>query len=98
MAKEKVIQFLGKAAKNPNLKDKLQSVKNQDELTTLAQEEGFNFSSENVDEALDDLKKKPGFFGKLAEAIAEAFSPDHDHTPPSIGVQPYSGDSDSGQE
>lgn len=93
MAKEKVIQFLGEAAKNQDLKDKLQTVKNQDELTKLAQEEGFDFSTEHIDEALDELKQKPGFFGKLAEAIAEVFSPDHDNTPPSIGVQPYSGDS-----
>lgn len=93
MAKEKVIQFFGEATKNQDLKDKLQTVKNQDELTTLAQEEGFDFSSEHIDEALDELKQQPGFFGKLAEAIAELFSPDHDDTLPSIGVQPYSGDS-----
>ncbi len=93
MAKEKVIQFLGEAAKNQALKDKLQTVKNQDELTTLAKEEGFEFSSEHIDEALDALQQKPGFFGKLAEAIAEAFRPAHDNAPPPIGVQPYSGDS-----
>ncbi|MDJ0657919.1 MAG: Nif11-like leader peptide family natural product precursor [Crocosphaera sp.] len=93
MAKEKVIQFLGEAAKNQDLKNKLQAVKNQDELTSLAKEEGFEFASEHVDEVLDELKQQPGFFGKLAEAIAEAFSPDHDNVPPSIGVQPYGGDS-----
>ena len=93
MAKEKVIQFLGEAAKNQDLKDKLQTVKNQDELTSLAKEEGFEFSAEHIDEALDELKQQPGFFGKLAEAIAEAFSPAHDNVPPSIGVQPYSSDS-----
>ena len=93
MAKEKVIQFLGEAAKNKGLKDKLKTIKSQDELTSLAKEEGFEFSSEHIDEALDELKKQPGFFGKLAEAIAEVFSPDHDNTPPSIGVQPYSSDS-----
>ncbi|MEA5534552.1 Nif11-like leader peptide family natural product precursor [Crocosphaera sp. XPORK-15E] len=93
MAKEKVIEFLNEAAQNQDLKNKLQTVKNPDELTTLAQKEGFEFSSKNVDEALDELKQKPGFFGKLAEAIAEAFSPDHDNAPPAIGVQPYSGDS-----
>ncbi|MEM8778151.1 MAG: Nif11-like leader peptide family natural product precursor [Cyanobacteria bacterium P01_G01_bin.49] len=93
MAKEKVIQFLSEAAKNQDLKGKLQTVKNPDELATLGQKEGFEFSSENVDEALDVLKKKQGFFSKLAEAIAEAFSPDHDNVPPAIGTQPYSGDS-----
>ncbi|MEL4895406.1 Nif11-like leader peptide family natural product precursor [Crocosphaera sp. Alani8] len=93
MAKEKVIQFLGEAAKNQDLKDKLQTIKNQEELTSLAKEEGFEFSVEHIDEAFNELKQQPGFFGKLAEAIAEAFSPDHDNIPPSIGVQPYSGDS-----
>lgn len=92
MAKEKVIEFLGEAAKNQDLKEKLNSVKSPDELTSLAKEKGFEFSSKNVDEALDELKQKPGFFGKLAEAIAEAFSPSHDNVPPSIGSQPYSGD------
>ena len=92
MAKEKVIEFLNEAAQNQTLKDKLQTVKNPDELTSLAQKEGFEFSSQNVDEALNELKQKPGFFGKLAEAIAEAFSPDHDNEPPAIGVQPFSGD------
>ena len=92
MAKEKVIQFLGEAAINQGLKDKLQTIKSQDELTSLAKEEGFEFSAEHIDEALEELKQQPGFFGKLAEAIAEVFSPDHDNAPPSIGVQPYSSD------
>ncbi len=92
MAKEKVIQFLGEATKNQTLKDKLQTVKSQEELTSLAKEEGFEFESEHVDEVLDELKQQPGFFGKLAEAIAEVFSPDHDNVPPAIGTQPYSSD------
>ncbi|WP_048320702.1 Nif11-like leader peptide family natural product precursor, partial [Crocosphaera watsonii] len=41
MAKEKVIQFLGEAAKNQGLKDKLQTIKSQDELTSLAKELDF---------------------------------------------------------
>ncbi|MGK7955809.1 MAG: Nif11-like leader peptide family natural product precursor [Crocosphaera sp.] len=92
MAKEKVIQFLGEAANNQDLKNKLQTVKSQEELTSLAKEEGFEFDSKHVDELLDELKQKPGFFGKLAEAIAEVFSPDHDNVPPAIGTQPFSGD------
>lgn len=93
MAKEKVVEFLYKAAQDQDLKDKLQTVKNQNELTTLAQKEGFEFSPDHVDEVWEQLKQKQGFFSKLAEAIFEAFSPDHDNVPPSIGVQPYSGDS-----
>lgn len=93
MAKEKVIEFLSEAGQNQDLKDKLKTVNNQEELTSLAQKEGFEFEPEHVDEALDTLKRQPGFFGKLAEAIAQAFSPTHDNDnePPAIGVQPYSG-------
>ena len=45
MAKEKVIQFLGEAAKNQGLKDKLQTIKSQDELTSLAKELDFGQKS-----------------------------------------------------
>ena len=93
MAKEKVIGFLHKAAQNQELKEQLKTVKNQDELTKLAEKEGFEFSADHIDEVWEELKQKPGFFSQLASAIFEAFSPDHDNVPPPIGVQPYSGDS-----
>lgn len=91
MSKEKVLQFFNEAAKNDQIKDKLQSISNQDELANLAKEQGFDFEPDHVDEVLSDLKKQPGFFGKVVEAILEIFSPPHDDYP-NVGVQPYSGD------
>ncbi|MEO1404709.1 MAG: hypothetical protein AAFV72_26155 [Cyanobacteria bacterium J06635_1] len=52
---------------------------------------GYKFSSEHVDEVLTELKQKRGFFGALAEAVVELFSPEHDDYP-ATGVQPFSGD------
>ncbi len=91
MSKETVLGFLAKAAEDKQLKDKLQTVKNPDELEALGKEEGFEFSSEHVEEALTELQQKPGFFKVLAEAVLQIFSPSHDDYP-AIGVQPFTGD------
>lgn len=91
MSKDNVFKFFTKAAKDEQLKDKLQTVKDQSELVNLGNQEGFEFSSEHVEEALTDLKQKPGFFRALADAVFSVFSPAHDDYP-SIGVQPFSGD------
>lgn len=92
MSKDNVFHFFTKAAQKEPLQEKLQTVLSPQELVDLGKEEGFEFSSEHIDEALTELKQKPGFWGKLAEAALAAFSPAHDNYP-SIGVQPFSGDS-----
>lgn len=94
MSKENVVSFLSEATKDEQLKQKIQKSSNKEEVVKLAQEAGYVFSSEQVDELLKDLKKDPGFFGSLAEAIMELFSPSHDDYP-ATGVQPFSGDSKS---
>lgn len=91
MSKENVLGFFNKAAKNEQVKDKLQNVSNTDELVQLGKEEGFEFSSGHVDEALTELKTQPGFFRAIAEAVIEIFSPAKDDYPAS-GVQPFSGE------
>jgi predicted ribosomally synthesized peptide with nif11-like leader len=91
MSKEKVIEFFNEAARDERLKTELGAVKNAEELANLAQQEGYAFSSENVEEAIADLKEQPGFFRTLAEAVLEIFSPSHDDYP-ATGVQPFSGD------
>lgn len=91
MSKEKVLQFLNEAANNEDIKEKLQTVNNQDELANLGQSQGFEFSSEHVDAVLADLKEQPGFFGRLVEAALEIFSPSHDDYP-NVGVEPFAGD------
>jgi predicted ribosomally synthesized peptide with nif11-like leader len=91
MSKETVFGFLAKAAEDEELKDKLETVTNPDELEDLGREEGFEFSSEHVEEALTELKQQPGFFRAVAEAVLQIFSPSRDDYPIS-GVQPFTGD------
>ncbi|NJM98787.1 MAG: Nif11-like leader peptide family natural product precursor [Phormidesmis sp. RL_2_1] len=94
MSKENVFTFLTNAAKDEQLKSQLENAANQAEVVDVANEAGYQFSSENVDEALNHLKKEPGFFGALAEAVLEIFSPSHDDYP-ATGIQPFSGDTPS---
>lgn len=91
MSKKSVFSFLSKAAQDDGLKARLRNTASQDELVSVAKQTGYDFSSEHVDEALDELKQQPGFFGMLAEAALEVFSPPDDNYP-ATGVQPYSGE------
>ena len=94
MSKENVLNFLTKAAEDEQLKAQLKTVSTQDGLVGAGNQAGYDFSHEHVDEALTELKQKPGFFGALAEAVLELFSPSHDNYP-AIGVQPFTGDPNS---
>jgi predicted ribosomally synthesized peptide with nif11-like leader len=91
MSKENVFEFLVAAAEDEHLKDKLQTVTNEGELANVGQEEGFEFSSEHVEEALTELKRTPGFFSALAEAVLGIFAPSRDDYPVT-GVQPFTGE------
>lgn len=91
MSKKSVLSFLSRAAQDDKLKAKLKDTASQDELVSVANQTGYDFSSEHVDEALNELKQRPGFFGMLAEAALEIFSP-HEDNYPATGVQPYSGE------
>ena len=91
MSKKNVFSFLSKAAKDDQLKTKLQNASSQEEMVGVAKQTGYEFSSEHVDEAISELKQQPGFFSMLAEAALEIFSP-HTDDYPATGAQPYSGD------
>ena len=91
MSKENVIEFFTEAAKQESLKEQLKNVNSQDELVDLGKAEGYEFSSEHVEEAIIEFKQKPGFFRMLAEAALEIFSPAHDDYP-ATGTQAFSGD------
>lgn len=91
MSKEGVLNFLTDAAKNEPLKSRLETAANPQEMIDVANDAGYIFSSQHVDEALSELKKKPGFFSALAEAALQIFSP-HDDNYPATGVQPFSGE------
>lgn len=91
MSKENVLNFLTDAAKTEPLKSQLETASSSDEVANVASVAGYDFSSEHVDEAISELKKKPGFFGALAEAALRIFSPSNDDYP-ATGVQPFSGE------
>ncbi|MEM9907193.1 MAG: Nif11-like leader peptide family natural product precursor [Cyanobacteria bacterium P01_D01_bin.44] len=92
MSKKNLLSFLSKASKDKQLKAQLQTTSTSDELVKAGNQAGYEFSSEHVDEVITELKQKPGFFGALAEAVVELFSPEHDDYP-ATGIQPFSGDS-----
>lgn len=91
MSKKNVFDFLSNAARDEKLKLKLQNTTTPHELVGIGSEIGYEFSAEHVDEALIELKQKPGFFKFLAEAALEIFSPDGDDYP-ATGMQPFSGE------
>ncbi|WP_448573976.1 Nif11-like leader peptide family natural product precursor [Trichothermofontia sp.] len=91
MSKDNVFQFFSQAAKNEQLKDKLQMVTSPEDLVNLGKQEGLDFSSEHVEEAIGELKEQPNFFRSLAAAALAVFTPSHDDYP-EVGVQPFSGD------
>jgi predicted ribosomally synthesized peptide with nif11-like leader len=92
MSKENFIKFFEKSSRDRGLNEKLKTISVPDQLVELGKTEGFDFSVEQIDDAIDALKHKPGFFGGIVEAFVEIFSPNHDDEPPSIGVQPFSGE------
>lgn len=94
MSKEDVVKFLEKIAKNEKLKSKINAVSDNNEFITLGQKEGFDFSSKDLDEIIEELRKKPKFFSLIAEAALAIFSPAHDNYP-ATGAQPFYGDDNS---
>jgi predicted ribosomally synthesized peptide with nif11-like leader len=93
MSKNQVFDFFALAAKNEELGQKMRSTQDPQQLLEIARAEGFDFSRQELEEALKSLHESPNFFRKLADAVLEVFSPNHDNYP-SIGVQPYEGDID----
>lgn len=91
MSTKKVLDFLSDAAQDEQLKEQLSAASTQDELVEAGKQAGYDFSAEHVDEAIAELKQRPGFFGALAEALLKIFSPAKDDYP-ATGVQPFSGD------
>ena len=73
MSKESVLDFLTDAAKDDRLKSQLKATSNPDELIGVANQAGYDFSAQHVDEALSDLKKKPGFFWSLGRSDTANF-------------------------
>ncbi|ASC74281.1 hypothetical protein XM38_052560 [Halomicronema hongdechloris C2206] len=91
MSKEKALDFLSKAAEDQQLKQRLQDADHPNELVNLAQQHGYEFSSDHLKQAIPAIQEKRGFFGDLVDAVLELFGPNHDDYPPT-GVQPFSGD------
>lgn len=94
MSKENVVKFLEKVSKSERLKKKIDVASDNNEFIALGQEQGFDFSSKDLDEIIDELKKKPKFLGLMAEAVLTIFSPAHDNYP-ATGTMPFYGDDNS---
>jgi predicted ribosomally synthesized peptide with nif11-like leader len=82
MSKENFIKFFKKSYQDQRLNEKLKIISAPDQLVELGKTEGFDFSVEHIDNAIEDLKHKPGLFGGIVEAFVEIFSPNHDDEPP----------------
>lgn len=93
MSKNQVFDFFALAAKNEELGQKMRSTQDPQQLLEIARSQGFDFSRQELEAALKSLHESPDFFQKLAHAVLEVFSPNHDNYP-SIGVQPYEGEID----
>lgn len=92
MSKENVFELFAKASTNDELKSNLGSASSFTDLVELGKKQGLEFSVDQVKEVIADVAtKKSGFFGFIAEAVLELFSPVHDDYP-ATGAQPFTGE------
>ncbi|NER84013.1 MAG: Nif11-like leader peptide family natural product precursor [Leptolyngbya sp. SIO1D8] len=91
MSKKKALDFLTQAADSPALVNKVKDAQHKQEVVDLAKQHGYEFSTEDVKQAIPEIADQPGFFGELAKAVLELFGPTHDDYP-ATGVQPFTGE------
>lgn len=91
MSKDNFIEFLEEISRSKSLKDEVSAISSNEEFINLGQATGFEFSAEDINEIIDELKNKPKFLGLLAESVLAIFSPAHDRYP-ATGMQPFYGE------
>ncbi len=91
MSKEKALDFLKQTAESPALANQVKDAQDQEEVLVLAKQNGYEFSSNDVKQAIPEIVEQSGFFGELAKAVIELFAPAHDDYP-ATGVQPFTGE------
>jgi len=91
MSKENALDFLKQAADNSTLTKQVQEADEKTEIVDLSKQHGFEFSEDDMKNAIPVIKEQPGFFGELAKAVLELFDPAHDDYP-ATGVQPFTGE------
>jgi len=91
MSKENALDFLKQAADRSDLSEQIKEADRTEEIVDLAKQHGFEFSEDDMKNAIPVIQEKPGFFGELAKAVLELFAPAHDNYP-ATGVQPFTGE------
>ncbi len=91
MSKNQVLDFFKEAGRDEALGREVRSTSDPGRLLEIARTRGYDFSRQELDEALRDLHEHPNFFQRLAHAVLDVFSPNQE-APPSIGTQPYEGE------
>lgn len=57
----------------------------------MTTQDGYESSSNNVQQTQSDAKKRSGFWGELAKSVIALFSPAKDDYP-DTGLQPFTGE------
>ena len=91
MSKENALSFLKQAADSSALTEQVKEADRKEDVVGLAKQHGFEFSEDDMKNAIPVIQEKPGFFGELAKAVLELFAPAHDDYP-ATGVQPFTGE------
>lgn len=91
MSRENALDFLKRAADSSQLSEQVKEADQKTQVVDLAKQHGFEFSEDDMKNAIPVIKEQSGFFGELAKAVLELFAPAHDDYP-ATGVQPYTGE------
>ena len=91
MSKENALDFLKRATDNSTLSEQVKGAGEKTKIVDLAKQHGFEFSEDDMKNAIPAIQEQSGFFGELAKAVLELFAPAHDDYP-ATGVQPFTGE------
>ena len=91
MSKENALDFLKQAADRSDLSAQIKEADRTEAIVNLAKQHGFEFSEDDMKNAIPVIQERSGFFGELAKAVLELFAPAHDNYP-ATGVQPFTGE------
>jgi predicted ribosomally synthesized peptide with nif11-like leader len=91
MSKENALDFLKQAANDSLLSEQVKEADQKTEIVDLAKQHGFEFSEDDMQNAIPRIREQSGFFGELAKTVLALFAPAHDDYP-MTGVQPFTGE------
>ncbi|HEY9887597.1 MAG TPA: Nif11-like leader peptide family natural product precursor [Candidatus Obscuribacterales bacterium] len=91
MSQENALDFLKQASDRADLSSQIKEADRKADIVNLAKQHGFEFSEDDMKNAIPAIQEKAGFFGELAKAVLALFAPAHDDYP-TTGVQPFTGE------